>query len=202
MDELITKFTSLLCYVPYICEEEEKVHGFINHLPVFMKERLEFDNPKTMDEVIHKARICYQQNRPKGDMNKKCNDKKINKFFPGHEGNKGLGRKGIYWGHTNRNFNKNPSRFKVLGEAKTNEKLGRIEAELVARSPLQCWGCRGPNYVKNYPQHRGDDQISQLQEVSIIGEIARSLPKINATLEDCHEKFQPTMVEFEGQNFN
>jgi len=35
-----------------------------------MKKRLEFDNPKKMDEVIRKAHICYQQMRQKGENNK------------------------------------------------------------------------------------------------------------------------------------
>jgi len=57
MDEFITKFTSLLH--PYIRGEKPKVHWFISSLPLFMKEQLEFENPKTMDEVIRKTLICY-----------------------------------------------------------------------------------------------------------------------------------------------
>lgn len=59
IDEFITKFTSLLRYVPYIREEKAKVQWFVNSLPLAMRERIEFDNPKTMDEAIRKARICY-----------------------------------------------------------------------------------------------------------------------------------------------
>jgi len=66
MDEFITHFTSLLCYVPYIREEKAKVQGFVSSLPVSMRERIEFDNPKTMDEAIRKAQICYQQSKQKG----------------------------------------------------------------------------------------------------------------------------------------
>jgi len=60
MDEFITRFTSLLCYVPYIREEKAIVQRFVSSLPLNMPERIEFDNPKTMDEAIRKARICYQ----------------------------------------------------------------------------------------------------------------------------------------------
>lgn len=63
MDEFITRFTSLLRYVPYIREEKAKVQRFVSSLPLYMRERIEFDNPKTMDEVIRKARICYQQSK-------------------------------------------------------------------------------------------------------------------------------------------
>lgn len=57
MDEFITRFTSLLCYVPYIREEKAKVQWFISILPLTMSQRIEFDNPKMMDEVIWKTRI-------------------------------------------------------------------------------------------------------------------------------------------------
>jgi len=79
MDE----FTSLLRYVPYIHEEKAKVQWFFSILPLFMKEPLEFDNPKTMDEVIRKARVCYQQNKQKVEAGKKWNDKKRSKFSSG-----------------------------------------------------------------------------------------------------------------------
>lgn len=60
MDEFVTKFTYLLRYVPYIREEKAKVQRFMSSLSAFMKERLEFDNPKTVDKAIRKAQICYQ----------------------------------------------------------------------------------------------------------------------------------------------
>ena len=58
------------------------------------------------------------------------------------------------------------------------------EVEMAARPPVHCWGCRGPHYVKKCPQHRGTNQIVQVQEASIVGEVARSMPKINTALED------------------
>ena len=63
IDEFVTKFTSLLRYVPYIREEKAKVQRFVSSLPLAMRERIEFDNSKTMDEAIRKARLCYQQNK-------------------------------------------------------------------------------------------------------------------------------------------
>lgn len=60
IDEFITKFTSLLHCVPYIREERAKVQWFVRSLPLAMRERIYFDNPKTMDEAIRKARLCYQ----------------------------------------------------------------------------------------------------------------------------------------------
>jgi len=101
MDEFITKFTSLLRYVLYILKEKAKVQQFITSLLLFMKERLEIENLKTMEEVICKAQICYQQKKPKGDLSKRWTDKKGSKFLSSYKGNKGIGNKGEFKGKTN-----------------------------------------------------------------------------------------------------
>jgi len=100
-----------------------------------MKEWLEFDNPKVMDEVIRKACICYQQNKTKGDMSKRWADKKGNKLIPSHKGNKSTNNKGLDKGQCNWDVNK--PKFKVLGETRKNEQTRRSEAELINRPPAQ-----------------------------------------------------------------
>lgn len=60
MNAFFVKFKNLLLYVPYIKEEKDKLHIFLNHLPEPYEERIEFENPKSMDEVVRKARLCYQ----------------------------------------------------------------------------------------------------------------------------------------------
>lgn len=44
--------------------------------------------------------------------------------------------------------------------------------------------------------------MAQIQEASTMGVVVRSIPKINAALEDHQEEYQPTMVEFEVKVFN
>lgn len=160
MDEFMTKFTSLLWYLPYIRKEKEKVQWFINSLPLFMKERLEFDNPKTMEEVIRKVQICYQQNKQKEYVGKRWIDKKGIKFTSSHKGSKDTVNKGLFRGESSWNMNRNQLRFKLPSESKVNEKSGITEVEVTNKPHVQCWGCRGPHYVKNYPHRKGDDQIS------------------------------------------
>lgn len=67
MDKLVAKFTNLLRYVPYIKEEKATMQHFLNFLPFPHKERIEFDNPKRIDEVVGKERLCYQQFKSKGE---------------------------------------------------------------------------------------------------------------------------------------
>ena len=38
-----------------------------------------------------------------------------------------------------------------------------------------------------------------MQEASMVGDVARNIPKINASLEDRKEDYQPTMIELEGK---
>eukprot|EP00253_Pinus_taeda_P021056 PITA_21056 len=201
MDEFITRFTSLLRYVPYIREEKAKVNRFFSSLPLAMRERIEFDNPKTMDEVIRKARICYQQSKQKGEiLGKKWADKKRNKISGGNKGNRGSVGKGFPKGKNNKNLHKNQLRFKPPFETRFSEKSSKIDNE-GARPPVQCWGCGGPHYMKICPHRKGTEQVSQIHEASTVGDVAWSIPKINAALGDHQAEYQPTMVEFEGNIF-
>eukprot|EP00253_Pinus_taeda_P024447 PITA_24447 len=152
MDEFITRFTSLLRYVPYIREEKAKVQRFVSSLPPYMRERIEFDNPKSMDEVIRKATICYQQGKQKGETaNRKWSEKKNFKTAGNFKGNRSNGIKGTGKGINNRFATKPTSKFRTANEPKASEQQIRLDNEGTARPPLQCWGCGGPHYIKNCP---------------------------------------------------
>lgn len=79
------------------------------------------------------------------------------------------------------------------------EQSTKLDSEGITRPLVQCWGCGGPHYVKNCPQWKGTDQISQIHETSTVGNVGRSVPRINAALDDRQAEYQPTMVEFEGK---
>ena len=59
MDEFVTKFVNLQCYVHYLKEEKAKVYRFISCLPLAYKEKIEFQMPKNMNEEIKKDKFCY-----------------------------------------------------------------------------------------------------------------------------------------------
>eukprot|EP00253_Pinus_taeda_P014041 PITA_14041 len=199
MDEFITRFTSLLRYVPYIREEKAKVQRFVIILLPYMRERIEFDNPKSMDEVIRKARICYQQSKQKDEAaGRKWNEKKSFKSIGNNKGNRSSGSKGNGKGMNSRIPARTTSKFRPNNESKVSEQRARLDNEGTTRPPVQCWGCGGPHYIKNCPQWKGTEQLSQIHEASTVGEVGRSVPRINAALEDHQAEYQPTMVEFEG----
>ena len=68
MKKLNSKILSLLRYVPYIVDEKPKVQHFLSCLPFHIKDRIEYDNPKTLEEAMQKANFFYEQNRKKESM--------------------------------------------------------------------------------------------------------------------------------------
>lgn len=74
--------------------------------------------------------------------------------------------------------------MKPTSESSVNEQSARLDSEGTARPLVQCWGCGGPHYVKNCPQRKGTEQLSQIHEALTVDDVGRSIPRINAALDD------------------
>jgi hypothetical protein len=61
MEEYVNKFLDLLRYVTYIKEEKSKAQHFISGLPKEYWNRIEFDEPKTLEDIIRKTTYCHEQ---------------------------------------------------------------------------------------------------------------------------------------------
>jgi len=176
--------------------EKAKIQRFISILPKFMKKKLEFDYPKTMDNVVQKARIYYQQMKqknegPKWGLNKKGRSLIPNKH-PKFANNRNAQRN---------TFSKLPARNQpktAYSENRPIEGATKSVNDQQSKSPLQCWGCGETHYYKNCPHQARTKRLSNMQEASIVGEVARSIPRINTTLDDHQAEFQPIMIECEG----
>ena len=68
MKDLNSKFLSLLRYVPYLVDEKPKVHRFLSCLPYHIKDRIEYENPKNLEEAMRKDNLYYEQNQKKESM--------------------------------------------------------------------------------------------------------------------------------------
>ena len=69
MKELNSKFLSLLRYVPYIVDDKKpKVQWFLRCLPFHIKDIIEYDNAKILEEAMRKANFFYEQNRKRESM--------------------------------------------------------------------------------------------------------------------------------------
>jgi hypothetical protein len=76
MEDLINKFLEVLRFVPYIQEDKVKIQRFLSCLPQSYKDRIEFDNPKSLSEVFRKERMCYDQYKQWVEFPKAWKDKK------------------------------------------------------------------------------------------------------------------------------
>jgi hypothetical protein len=89
IDEYINKFLELLRYVPYIKEENMKMQWFLSGFPQSFQNIIEFDEPKTLEDAIQKARYCYEQFNHKEEYPKDWKKK----------GKLGFKKKGVSWTH-------------------------------------------------------------------------------------------------------
>jgi hypothetical protein len=55
---------------------------------------------------------------------------------------------------------------------------------IIPREPLKCWGCGEPHLLRNCPyKNSANKTIQNIQEASIVGDIGKSIHRINATLD-------------------
>jgi hypothetical protein len=60
IDEYVNKFLELLRYAKYINDGEVKIQCLLSGLRQSYKDRIEFDDPQTLDEAIRNANYCYE----------------------------------------------------------------------------------------------------------------------------------------------
>ena len=139
MDEYANKFLELLRYVQYIRDEKVKVQWFLSRLPHYYKDRIEFYEPRTLEEAIRNAKYCYDQSKGKPDYHKTWKDKKNEKSDQ---------RKKGFKPSNFRNQQNHPSQVVsnpvvVIGEKPKDPQQNR--------GPLQCWRCGGPHMCRTCP---------------------------------------------------
>ena len=61
MEAFVNNFMEMLCYVPYIISEKERIQRFLSCLPLVYKDKIKLIEPKTLEEAIIKAKYCYNQ---------------------------------------------------------------------------------------------------------------------------------------------
>jgi len=59
-EECTTKFLELLRYFPYIKDEKKKFRRFISGLTLAFKDRIEHDEPWSLEEIIWKLKKNYE----------------------------------------------------------------------------------------------------------------------------------------------
>jgi hypothetical protein len=63
MAEYEKKFVGLLRYVGFIKYEKVKVHSFLSGLASFYKEKIQYDEPRTLTKTIRKSKYMYEKRK-------------------------------------------------------------------------------------------------------------------------------------------
>jgi hypothetical protein len=75
MDEYEKRFFELLKYVGFIKDEKVKIQRFMSGLPSFYSDKIQYDNPGTLEETIRREKNLYEQSRGRPIFQKYWNDK-------------------------------------------------------------------------------------------------------------------------------
>jgi hypothetical protein len=76
MDEYERIFLELLRYVDFIKDEQLKIRRFLRRLPSICSDKIQYDDPKTLEEAIRRAKFRYDQHRGRPNFQKDWEDKK------------------------------------------------------------------------------------------------------------------------------
>ena len=80
MEEYANKFMELLKYVRYIRDDKVKIQCFLSGIPQAYKDKIEFYEPRTLEEAIRKYKYCYEKSKSKLDVHKAWKDKRKEKY--------------------------------------------------------------------------------------------------------------------------
>jgi hypothetical protein len=57
------RFLELLKYISFIKEEHINIHRYLIGLPSLISDKIEYDDPKTLEETIRRAKYLYDQHK-------------------------------------------------------------------------------------------------------------------------------------------
>ena len=63
IDDYERIFLELLKYVAFIKDEQVKIQRYLSGFPSFISDKIQYDDPKTLEETIRHAKCLYDQQR-------------------------------------------------------------------------------------------------------------------------------------------
>jgi hypothetical protein len=75
MDEYEKRFSKLLKYIDFIMDEKVKIQMFVSGLPSFYSDKIQYDNPNTLEKTIRRSRHLYEKIKGRSVFKKNWNDK-------------------------------------------------------------------------------------------------------------------------------
>jgi hypothetical protein len=74
IDEYECRFLELLKYVLFIKEEIVKIQRYLSGLPSSIGDKIQYDDPNTMEDMIRREKFLYEQQREKPTFRKSWDD--------------------------------------------------------------------------------------------------------------------------------
>jgi hypothetical protein len=107
-----------LRYVGFIKDENVKIQRFMSRLPSFYNGKIQFDEPRTLEEAIRKEKYLYEQIKRRTTFQRARDDKKIGKIDHRKKGLK-------------------PPFFRINSQSYRQGKQTHNEPR---KQPIKCWG--------------------------------------------------------------
>jgi hypothetical protein len=145
--------------------------------------------------------MCYEQYKQRYETPKAWKDKKQDKLSQCKKGSQLVPFCNMTKGFQSRDYFSNTQHTQG-GNKPVN--LGFKKVEDSPRELLKCWECGEPHLWRNFPHLSlsARNSVHNIQEALKVGDIGRSLHKINATFDGRKEDDQSTIVEIEGKIYN
>jgi hypothetical protein len=80
------RFLELLKYVSFIKDELIKLLRYLSGLPSFIIDKIQYDDPKTLEEMIRKDKLLYDQHKGREIFQNAWEDKKKTRRNKGRRG--------------------------------------------------------------------------------------------------------------------
>jgi hypothetical protein len=182
IEEYVNKFLDLLRYVPYIKAEKVKAQHFICGVPKEYRNRIEYDEPKTLEDTIRKATYCHEQYGHRAKSRGDWKQKSGLKFQK-----KGIKSSGF------KSYKKN-SRMNFPTRSALQQNFPLVDGNKT---------CREEHLLRDCPhQQQNSRKFYNMQEATTVNDVARSASQIYAALDNNQADHQASVVEIEGMIFN
>jgi hypothetical protein len=141
----------------------------LSGIPSFISDKIQYDDPKTLEKTIRRAKWLYDQHKGKPTFQRSLKDKKKFKMEHRKKGNK-------------------PPFFRNNSEGQKTPRYPRVTeagGQRTRLTPIQCWGCKGDHMYRDFP-HISDKVRSfyNVQEYETMEDMGRTVPMIYASLDN------------------
>jgi hypothetical protein len=159
----------ILKYVLFIKDEVVKIQRYLIRLPPSIGDRIQYDDPKTMEETRRREKCLYEHQRERPTFWKAWDDQKKFKKEQRQKGNKPP------------LFIKSPQGQPSFREARKDE----VGEKIPILPPMECWGCKGNHRYRDCPQRKYKERtIHNVQQDETVENMGSRIARIYATLDN------------------